>query len=65
MCSDDDVHISRLKNEYTISRHLASQCTAVRSAISLSEFDGFPSLYLEWAAGIPLSEWIKSLHMEG
>eukprot|EP00957_Ditylum_brightwellii_P139611 10640868-Ditylum_brightwellii.AAC.1 len=65
MCSDDDTHISRLKNEYTISRHLASQCSSVRSALLLSEFDGFPAIYLQWVAGTTLGKWIKSLHKEG
>eukprot|EP00957_Ditylum_brightwellii_P097618 7433986-Ditylum_brightwellii.AAC.1 len=64
MCSNDSEHVSRLENEYTISRQLALQCTSVRLALSMSEFDGFPAIYLEWAAGITLSEWINLLHKE-
>jgi len=62
MCSDDDEHMLRLENEYAISRHLALQCTSVRSALSLSEFDGSPAIFFEWAAGRTLSEWIRLLH---
>eukprot|EP00957_Ditylum_brightwellii_P094090 7163531-Ditylum_brightwellii.AAC.1 len=65
MCFDEEKSVSRLENEYTISMHLASQCSSVRSALLLSEFDGLPAIYLEWVNGITLSKWIHSFHRKG
>eukprot|EP00957_Ditylum_brightwellii_P018846 1416537-Ditylum_brightwellii.AAC.1 len=64
VCAHDNEHILRLEHEFAISRHLASQCASVASALSLSQFDGCPAIFLEWAVGATLSEWIKLLHKE-
>eukprot|EP00957_Ditylum_brightwellii_P037719 2852867-Ditylum_brightwellii.AAC.1 len=48
MYSDNDDQISRFENEFAISSQLSSQCNSVRSAISMSEFDGFPAILLQW-----------------
>eukprot|EP00957_Ditylum_brightwellii_P022539 1700682-Ditylum_brightwellii.AAC.1 len=60
----DDTQALRLRNEYAISKHL-SQCIGVRECITKVEQNGIPSLILEWATGVTLGEWIKSLHKQG
>eukprot|EP00957_Ditylum_brightwellii_P146418 11148486-Ditylum_brightwellii.AAC.1 len=59
----DDKHLSRLENEYIISRHLMScNCKATRAALLRPELRSPISIFLEWAAGETLTEWIKSIH---
>eukprot|EP00957_Ditylum_brightwellii_P127170 9696674-Ditylum_brightwellii.AAC.1 len=51
--------ISRLENEYIISKHL-SDCKYVRKVLNFIKNEGQYALYLEWAPGVTLKEWIRS-----
>eukprot|EP00957_Ditylum_brightwellii_P206415 15348327-Ditylum_brightwellii.AAC.1 len=60
-----DKYSSQMKNEFTISKHLALQCSSVRAAISHTEIGGLSAISLEWAYGTSLSEWTKHFHETG
>ena len=55
---EDD--LAALNNEYNILMTKLDKCSGVRRAIKLGKQDGFQAIFLEWAEGVSLSQWITS-----
>ena len=55
---EDD--LAALFNEYNISMTKLANCNGVRQAIKHGKQDGFQAIFLEWADGVSLSQWIAS-----
>ena len=55
---EDD--LAALFNEYNILMTKLANCGGVRRAIKQGKQDGFQAIFLEWADGVPLSQWITS-----